>query len=184
MRAGIVFFLLCVFASNTSGQDSASSSPAPYIKPIAFASIHVDKYRFKSGGPIEVTILLEAGPAGVYIPKWWGFSGGGVPGFSVHLTTLSGTPAETCGGAGDALPTQEPDAKLAFSRDFIYLPAQQIIGLRTLVDCPTKRPGTYLIKASYSPFHLDADRIAQLPETRGLALREVVQAKPVTITIY
>jgi hypothetical protein len=59
-----------------------------------------------------------------------------------------------------------------------------MIGLKILIDCPTTRPGVYLINASYSPFHIDAGRIAQLPETHGLVLREGVRAKPVAITIY
>jgi hypothetical protein len=185
MRIGIAFLLICVFVCPTFGQDSASSQTAPDVKPIAVASIHVDKHRFKSGERIEVTILLEAGPGGIYIPRWWGLSGGGVPGFSVHLITLSGNGgAETCGSAGDAWPTHEPDAKEALNRDFIYLSAQQVIGLRTLIVCPTTRPGKYLINAFYSPYHIDADRIAQLPETHGLVLREDVKAKPVAITIY
>ena len=180
----IAFLLISAFACTTWGQDAASSQPAPDVKPIAVASIHVDKHRFKSGERVELTILLEAGPGGVYVPNWWGNSGGGVPGFSAHLTTLSGKGAETCGGAGDALQTHEPDAKVALNRDFIYLPAQQVIGLKTLIVCPTKQPGVYLINAFYSSYHIDADRIAQLPETHGLVLREGVQAKPVTITIY
>jgi hypothetical protein len=174
-----------VFAYGTWGQDPASSQAAPDLKPIAVASIHVAKHRFKSGERIELTVLLEAGPGGVYVPKLWGLSGGGIAGFSVHLTTLSGRGgAETCGLAGDAWPTHEPDAKVALNRDFIYLPAQQVIGLKTLILCPTNRPGAYLINAFYSPYHIDADRIAQLPETHGLILRNVVQAKPVAITIY
>lgn len=184
MRAGFVFLMICVFACTASGQDPTSSQPAPNVKPIAVASIHVDKHRFKSGERIELTILLEAGPGGVYVPKWWGQSGGGIPGFSAYLTTVSGKGAETCGSAGDAWPTHELDAKVALNRDFIYLPDQQVIGLKTLIDCPTKRPGVYLINAFYSPYHIDADRIAQLPETHGLVLREVVRAKPVPITIY
>jgi hypothetical protein len=184
VRTSIASLLICTFACTASGQDSASSQPAPDVKPIAVASIHIDKHRFKSGERIELTVLLEAGPGGVYIPKWWGLSGGGVPGFSVHLTTSSGKGAETCGGAGDAWPTHEPDAKVALNRDFIYLPAQHVIGLKTLIVCPTDQPGIYLVNASYSPFHIDADRIAQLPETHGLVLREGVRAKPVAITIY
>jgi|HubBroStandDraft_6_1064221.scaffolds.fasta_scaffold158399_2 hypothetical protein len=185
MRTSVVFLLISVLACTTTGQDPAPSQPAPYLKPIAVASIHVDKHRFKSGERIEVTILLEAGPYGVYVPKWWGTSGGGMAGFSVHLATLSGRGgAETCGLAGDAWPTHEPNAKVALNRDFIYLPGQQLIGLKTLIVCPTSRPGKYLINGSYSPYHIDADRIAQLPETRGLVLREAVKATPVAITIY
>ena len=184
MRASVAFLLICVFACTASGQDPASSQPAPGVKPLAVASIHVDKHRFKSGERIEVTILLEAGPGGVYVPKWGGLLGGGVPGFSGQLTTLSGRGAETCGVAGDAWPTHEPDAKVALNRDFIYLPAQQVIGLKTLIVCPTTRSGRYVINGFYSPFNIDADRIAQLPETHGLVLRQEVQAKPVAITIY
>lgn len=184
MRAGIAFLLVCVFAYTTSAQDSAPPSSTPDLEPIAVASIHLDKHSFKSGERIEVAILLEAGRGGVYVPKWWGEMGGGIPGFSVHLTTLSGKGAETCGSAADAWSTHEPDATVALRRDFIYLPTQAFIGLKTTIDCPTKRRGKYLIDASYSPYHIDADRIAQLPETHGLVLRKVVRAKPVAISIY
>jgi hypothetical protein len=185
MRTSIVFLSASVIACAAWGQTPAPSQAAPEMKPIAVATIHVDKHRFKSGENIEVTIFLEAGANGVYIPKWWGRSGGGIPGFSVHLTTLSGSgAAETCGAAADAWPTHEPDAKVALTRDFIYLPGQQLIGLKALIDCPTKRTGKYLITGRYSPFHIDADRISQLPETRGLVLRNAVQAKPVAISIY
>ena len=112
MRTSVAFLLISVFAYTASSQDSASSHSAPDVKPAAIASIHVDKHRFKSGEHIEVMIVLEAGPGGIYIPKWWGFSGGGIPGFSVHLTTLSGEGAETCGFGGDAAAGREPDARV------------------------------------------------------------------------
>jgi hypothetical protein len=184
MLTSIAFLLISLFACSASGQEPASPPPAPAVEPRAVISIHVEKRRFKSGENIELTILLEAGPEGVYIPKWWGLSGGGVPGFSAHLTTLSGNGAETCGLAGDAWPTHEPDAIVALHRDFIYLPADQLIGLKTSIPCPTKRRGKYLLSASYSPYHIDADRIAQLPETHGLVLRKGLEAKPVAISIY
>jgi hypothetical protein len=184
MRARLAFLLICVFAYTTLGHDSVPSQTAPDYEPIAVASVHVDKHSFKSGEDIKLTILLEAGRGGVYIPKWWGQLGGGTPGFSVNLTTLSGKEAETCGSAGDAWPKHEPDATVVLNRDFIYLPAQHIIGLKTAIGCPTKRPGKYLINAFYSPYHIDADEVARLPETHGLVLRKGVQAKPVAISIY
>jgi hypothetical protein len=177
-------FLIWLFAYTTLGQDSGSSQTAASLEPIAVASIHVDKHRFKSGEMIELIVLLEAGRGGVYIPKEWGRLGGGIPGFAIELTTLSGEAAETCGSAADALPRHEPDAKIVLNRDFVYLPAQHIVGLRTAVVCPTKRPGKYLINAFYSPTHIDADEVARLPETHGLVLRKSVQAKPVAISIY
>jgi hypothetical protein len=184
MRTTIALLLVSVFACTSWGQDSASSQPVPEVKLLAIASIHVDKHRFKSGEDIKVMILLEAGPNGVYIPKSWGVSGGGMAGFSVHLTTLSGEQAETCGSAADAAPAHEPDARVALKRDYIYLADRQVIGLRTTIDCPTKRPGKYLIEAFYSPYHIDSDRVAQLPETHGLVLQKEVQAKPVGVSIY
>jgi hypothetical protein len=183
VRTRIAFLSICAFAFTTSGQDSVPSQSPLDLEPIAVASIRVDKHSFKSGEDIKLTILLEAGRGGVYIPKSWGELGGGIPGFSVSLTTMSGKQAQTCGSAGDAWPTHESDPTVALKRDFIYLPAQHIIGLATTLACPTKRPGQYLINAFYSPFHIDSDRIAQLPETHGLVLRKGVQAKPVTISI-
>jgi hypothetical protein len=126
--------LIFVFAYTTLGNDSVPSQTAPDFEPIAVASVHVDKHSFKSGEDIKLTILLEAGRGGVYIPKWWGQLGGGAPGFSVNLTTLAGKGAETCGSAGDAWPKHEPDATVVLNRDFIYLPAQHIIGLKTAID--------------------------------------------------
>ncbi len=184
MRTSLAFLLISLCGYTTLGQESVLSKMAPDLEPIAFASIHVDKHSFKSGDGIELIILLEAGSVGVYIPKSWGESGGALPGFSVELTTLTGGRAESCGFAADAWPTHEPDAKMVLNRDFFYLPAQQIIGLRTAVGCPTKRPGKYLINAFYSPYHFDADEVARLPETHGLVLRKVVKAKPVAISIY
>jgi hypothetical protein len=63
MRVGIAFLLISVFAYATPAQDSASSQPARSVKPLAVASIHVDKHTFKSAEKIEVMILLEAGLA-------------------------------------------------------------------------------------------------------------------------
>jgi hypothetical protein len=184
MRIQVAFLLICGFAFAASARDPVPPQYAPDFEPIAVASVHVDKHSFKSGEKIEVTILLEAGPGGVYIPKWWGSSGGGVPGFSVNLTTLAGEGAEICGSAGDAIPEHEPDAATVLNRDFIYLPDQHIVGLKTAIPCPTKRPGKYLINAFYSPYHIDADEVARLPETHGRVLKRGVQAKPVTISIY
>ncbi|MGA8223226.1 MAG: hypothetical protein WB780_16365 [Candidatus Acidiferrales bacterium] len=184
MCARVAFLLICAFAYTTSGQDSVPSQTASDLEPIAVATIHLDKYRFKSGEDIKLTVLLEAGRGGVYIPKWWGQMGGGIPGFAVNLTTLSSKGAETCGMAVDGLPRHDPDATSVLHRDFIYLPAQHIVGLKISVDCPTKRSGKYLINAFYSPYHIDADEVARLPETHGLVLRKVVQAKPVAISIY
>jgi hypothetical protein len=179
------FLLLFVFVRTTSGQDSAPSQSTPVLEPIAVVSILVVKHNFKSGQDIDVTVLLEAGRGGVYIPRWWGDSGGGIPGFSVSLTTLSGNPAETCGIAADAAwPKPEPDAAVVLKRDFIFLPARHIIGVKTAVGCPTKRRGKYLINAFYSPYHIDAERVAQLPETNGRVLQKGVTAKPVMISIY
>jgi len=184
MRTRIAFLLICASTFITSGQDSMPPQVVPAPEPIAVVSIHLDKHGFKSGEDIRPTILLEAGFGGVYLPKWWGELGGGISGFSVHLTTLSGERAETCGTAADAFPTHEPDATVVLNRDFIYLPEQHIIGLKTVIVCPTKRPGKYLINARYSPFHFDADEVARLPQTHGLVLRRVVQAKPIAISIY
>jgi hypothetical protein len=184
MGTRIAFLFICVFAFTTLRQDSVPTQTTPDLDPIAVASIHVDKHSFKSGEGIKLTILLEAGIGGVYLPKWWGQSGGGISGFSVHLTTLSGKGAETCGTAADAWPTHEPDATVVLNRDFIYLPEQHIVGLKTAILCPTKRPGNYLINAFYSPYHIDAEEVARLPETHGLVLRKAVQAKPVAISIY
>jgi hypothetical protein len=184
MRTRIACLLTCVFALTTSGRDSVPSLVTPDLEPSSVASIHVDKHSFKSGEEIKLIILLEAGIGGVYIPKWWGELGGGIPGFAVNLTTLSGTSAETCGHSSDAGPTHEPDATVVLNRDFIYLPQQHIIGLKTVIDCPTKRPGKYLINAFYSPTHFDADEVARLPQTHGLVLRKSVQAKPIAISIY
>ena len=184
MRARIAFLLIIEFAFTASGQDHVPAQTAPEVEPSATASIHVNKHSFKSGEDIEVIILLEGGAGGDYIPKGWGLMGGGIPGFSVYLTTLSGKPAETCGLGGDTWPTHEPDARVVLRRDFIYLPAQHIVGLRTDIGCPTKKPGKYLVNAAYSPFQIDADEVARLPETHGRVLRKVVQAVPVTISIH
>jgi hypothetical protein len=184
MLSRLAFLLIWLFGYTTLGQESLTTQTASDLEPIATASIHVDKHSFRSGEEIKLILLLEAGGGGVYIPKWWGRSGGGIPGFSVELTTSSSRPGETCVLAADAWPTHEPDATVVLNRDFIYLPAQHIIGLRTAVLCPTKRPGKYLIHASYSPYHIDADEVARLPETHGWVLRKSVQAEPVAISIY
>lgn len=184
MRSSLAFLLIWLFGLTTSGQDPVPTQSAPSLEPVAVASIRVDKHSFKSGEEIKLSILLEAGPGGIYIPKWWGLSGGGIPGFSVKLTTLTGEGAETCGFAADGWPTHEPDARVVLNRDFVYLPDQHIIGLNTAVGCPTKRPGKYLINAFYSPYNIDADEVARLPETHGLVLRKGMQAKPVAISIY
>lgn len=179
MRSMIALLLTCVFACTNLGQDSA-----PDVGPVAVASIHVRKHNFRSGEDIEVTILLEAGSGGLYIPKGWGKLGGGIPGFSVMLTTLSGKPVQTCGSASDAWSNHETDAAMVLNRDFIHLPEHNIIGLKTAIVCPTRRHGKYLINASYSPFHVDSESVARLPETHGLVLQRVVEAKPITISIY
>ena len=184
MRTRTAFLFVCVFAFTTLGQDSVPTQTTPEVDPVAIVSIHIDKHNFKSDEPIELTILLEAGRDGVYIPKSWGQLGGGISGFAASLTTLSGKGAETCGSAADAWPTHEPDAKAVLNRDFIYLPAHNIVGLKTAIPCPTKQPGKYLINAFYSPYHIDAEEVARLPETHGLVLLKAVQAKPVTISIY
>ena len=176
--------IIFAFAFNASGNYSKPSQTLPRAEPAPIAWVHVDKYSFKSGEDIEVTILLEAGESGVYIPKWWGESGGGMPGFKAYLTTLSGNPAQTCGSAADAFKKNEPDAKLVLNRDYIFLPAGQIVGFKTFLTCTPKRPGKYLITASYSPFHFDAEKVAKLPETHGLVLLKEVEAKPVTVRIH
>jgi len=185
MHTRLTFLLVAAFAFSTSGQDSAPSQSTQDLEPIAIASIHVDKDSFKSGDDITLTFLLEAGPGGIYVPKWWGEMGGGIPGFAVSLETLSGRgAAQTCGVARDAFEKHDPDAAAVLNRDFIYLPAQHIIGLRTRIDCPTKRRGKYLVRGFYSPFNMDADEVARLPETHGRVLRKIVQAQPVPISIY
>ena len=185
MHAKSAFLLVTAFAFATTGQDSVPLQTGRDLEPIAIVTIHVEKHSFKSGEDITLTILLEAGPEGVYIPKWWGGNGGGIPGFGVRLETLSGRgQAETCAMAADALPKHDPDAAAVLNRDFIYLPAQHIIGLKTRINCPTKRRGKYLVSGFYSPFNIDADEVARLPETNGRVLRKVVQAERVPISIY
>jgi len=116
MRTRIAFLLIGVFVF-TTGQDSMPAQAPQDVEPTAVAFIHLDKHSFKSGEVIKLTILLEAGPGGAYIPKSWGEMGGGIPGFSVHLTTLSGRGAETCGMAADALPQHESNATVVLNRD-------------------------------------------------------------------
>ena len=78
------------------------------------------------------------------------------------------------GLAGDAGPTHEPDSIVALHRDFIYLPADQLIGLKTSIPCPTIQRASIYLTASSSPYYIDADRIAQLPETRMASFYERV----------
>jgi len=184
MHTVVSFLVVSLFLLSTASQDSVPSQASQDIEPIASASIHVDKHSFKSGEVIKLTVLLEAGPGGVYIPKSWGEMGGDIPGFSVNLTTLSGKGAETCGIATDSWGPKHEDARAVLNRDFIYLPAQRIVGLRTAVRCPPKRRGKYFINADYSPFNIDADEVARLPETHGLVLRKSIRARPVLTSIY
>ena len=182
MRIAVFILLILSLASRISAQDAAASSSEE--RPLAVASIHVAKHKFKSGEDIDVTLLLEAGPQGVYVAKNWGGAGGGIPGFFLLLESRYGRAGQTCGVAGEALPIAEPDAAKILDRNFIFLGSGQIIGWRTKILCPTHRRGKYWIRATYNPGLHSTNRVAELPETRGLVLAKPVDAKPEEISIY
>jgi len=183
MRIAGFILLILSLASRISAQDAASSSSEG--RPLAVASIHVTKHAFKSGEDIEVTLLLEAKPPGVYIAKNWGTAGGGIPGFSLRLESRYGRyGGQTCGMAADAGPIIDPEPAKIFERNFIFLNSGQIIGWHTKIPCATHRRGKYWITATYSPGIEKIQEVAELPETRGLVLAKPTAAKPVEISIY
>ncbi len=61
MRAMIAFLLVCVLVCGTSGRDFVPSQTSPDREPIAVASIHIDKHRFKSGEDIQLMKLANPG---------------------------------------------------------------------------------------------------------------------------
>jgi hypothetical protein len=181
MRAAFFLRMMLALALETLGQDlKASASETP----LAVVTIHVAKHSFKVGENIEVTLFLEPGPNGVYVSKEWGQAGGLITGFYANLETVGGRDTQTCGFAVDGWKPPDPDATNSLERNFIFLRPGQLIAWRTILGCLTHRRGKYRIRASYNPREIDTERVAELPDTKGLVLRQPVEAKRVEVSIY
>ena len=172
--------ILGIAGTATCSQTTDASS----VVQLAVVEITPTKFIYTPGEPINVRVILKPTGAGVYIAKEWGEAGGNIPGFNVRLKTLDGKWAQTCGHGSVAdyfggLPA--PDEWLR--TQFLYLPWGNFIGRDTTVDCATKQPGTYILDASYEPHYPQTERVANLPQAKGLVVLHKIDARPVRIRI-
>lgn len=174
----------CILGMTGTAAWSQTSTHASSVVQLAVVEITPDKFIYAPGESISVRVVLKPTESGVYIAKEWGEAGGNIPGFNVGLKTLDGKWAQTCGHGSVAdylggLP--EPDEWLLTR--FLYLPPGNFIGWHTTIECAPRQRGRYVLEASYVPNLPQTERVAALPQARGLVVLRKIDAQPVRIQI-
>jgi hypothetical protein len=118
------------------------------------------------------------------VSRHLGVAMGNWPGFSVWLETLDGHSAQRCrnGGAMDFAGLL-PSPSEVLNKEFIFLKPGEERKLEMRISCPPNKAGAYRIQAAYSPDYPETDKVAELPETRGLVLHKRIQAELVGIDV-
>jgi hypothetical protein len=160
--------------------DAIHSLRHPPLTSSALATVVIkpSKPVYRLGESITASVSLVAGDRGVYVSRHLGAATGNWPGFSIWLETLDGQSAQTCGhgGAADFGGPLPPPSEV-LKKEFIFLKPGEERQLDMGIDCPPVKRGAYRIQAAYSPDYPQTDKVAELPETHGLVLRERIQGE-------
>lgn len=151
---------------------------SPQVDP-ALVSLKMRSIRsvYKRGKPIHVTLILQAGAGGVYLPYFFGaFRETCSHGFASELLTPQGKTADPkepgCAYAG-------PTPKITY----VELRPGETRSWSTNLTTASTGPGQYCLYAEYLSSEELLSRATNLPKDRALIARGRVTAEPIPVEI-
>ena len=172
-------FMTTQFTPSASGTSAQSVGGD-----LAVLRVKLAQSTFRAHQPIKVTLVLQAGPKGVYLPAYFGdFMATCESGFSAVLLTEEGKAADTglrgCITSGlHSIDT--PEAELSH---FVYLKPGESRIWHTNLSTQTIPPGKYRLVAEYLADTYMIHDVAKLPQVHGLMAPGRISAAPVPILI-
>jgi hypothetical protein len=154
---------------------------------LATLRMQTDRSMYRRDAPLEVTLTVKAGSNGVYLPAYFGdFMKTCEHGFFATLLTMAGksvdlhAPGCTGGGlhAGPGIDTAQ--AELA---NFIRLEPGEMRTWHTTLKTSALSRGRYCLYGEYLSYAYMIDKVAELPEVRGLMAKGKITATPVLIDL-
>ena len=154
---------------------------------LATLTMQTDRSTFRQDAPLEVTLTLEAGSNGVYLPAYFGdFMKTCEHGFSAMLLTSAGKSADlhaaSCmrGGLHSGQGIDTAEAELA---NFIRLEPGEMRTWHTTLKTSTLSRGRYCLYGEYLSYAYMIDKVAQLQEVKGLMAKGRITATPLLIDL-
>ena len=190
MRSFAVYLLLPIaltlLAQQQRPESTAIKNESTHTtSDLAIVFMQPSKLVYAVGESISATVSLVAGNNGVYVSRHFGKAMGNVPGFSLWLEYADGQFAETCGSGGAAdFAGPLPSPSEVFKQEFIFLKPGERRTLGMGILCPPRTPGSYRLKAAYSPNYPQTDKVSELPEAHRLVLHKRIYAELVDIQIH
>lgn len=149
--------------------------------------ITTNKRVYAVGEQIRFRVLLvNASSSATWISKAFWYSGGGVAGFQVNVTQLSGKPPSPCSAAfGDRFgPSEQRTPEQILKEDFILLGTGEAVGFEDQYSrCAKYHRGKYGIVAAYSASDLNQERVKSVEMNRALVLNGTYRSAPVDFEI-
>jgi hypothetical protein len=159
-------------------QTASKTSQTPNLR----VEVKTDKTDYAVGEAIYVTTTLaNVGNSVAYIAKTFFESGGGIAGFSVSVSQLTGKRAEHgCSRARDRFCLREARTlKQILQEDFLRLAPGAIVGYRFLyAGCVVAHSGTYEITSTYCACDCNTELVRSLPEYANQIARGALISKP------
>lgn len=176
IRLSLMFVFAVQLAFAQAEQQKKSS--APHTSPVTIEVLTKQRV-FSRREPVRIRVALKnASNALVYIPKYFGSSGGGIPGFFLEATQISGARSyERCGTVGDTLPVSDRSGEEIVKEDYLLLAPGEFVGTELQDEsCTIVHPGKYSIRISYSPEYWWSGKAAEYDS-------RVLQTPPRTVSI-
>jgi hypothetical protein len=149
--------------------------------------ITTNKKIYVVGEPIRFrALLVNTSSSATWISKAFWYSGGGIAGFQVNISQLSGKKPSACSvWAGDRFGSSDSRTpEQILKDDYILFGPNQIVGFEDRYSrCAKYYPGKYEIVAKYSPSDLNQDRVRDLKTNNALVLSGTCRSDPVTFEI-
>jgi hypothetical protein len=162
--------------------------PAQYLEPIAaHVEVTTIKRVYAPGEPIRFRVLImNKGSSAFWISKAFSRGGGGVAGFDVTITQLSGRKPSKCGdSAGDRFLASEPRTpEQILKEDYFVLRPMEVVGFEGQYSkCDRYYAGKYQITAEYSAQDANQARVKSLRIQEAPVLDGTYRSDPVTFMI-
>lgn len=169
--------------------DQCPSPPGMQVSnTLATLRMQTDRSPYRRDAPLEVTLTLKAGSNGVYLPAYFGdFMKTCEHGFAATLLTMAGKSADlsahSCMRGGGLHNGPGIDTAQAHLADFIHLEPGEMRTWHTTLETARFEPGRYCLYGEYLSYAYMIDKVAQLPEVKGLMAKGRIAATPLLIDL-
>jgi hypothetical protein len=181
---GAIFFLCTGVVTSTQAQEPQKVIPEPHVR----IELTIDKKVYGRRESVRFKASLKnIDPRGFYISKSFYEAGGGIAGFYVYGTQLSGKKGGvTCeAGYGDSFRFSESRSpEQILKEDFLPLRPGGFVGYEgTYQPCVISNPGEYEIWVEYVTWDLSQGLVRPLVFNRQRVLDGTFKSRPVKFWI-